>query len=486
MTSPDATDPPSPPLDRGAGDGPFPLIHPTDREALPAGVVDACPLAGRQSVTLFQSELRPETAVCQSVLSAWVRAPFDAPRLRAAIGRSAARHPALRTSFALSGFRQPLQLVHAEAEVPFAVDDLRKLPQTERERRVRAWLEAERQHGFLWHRAPLARFHAHRWSDDLFQLTLSFHHAVLDGRSAAALVTGLSRAYLELPEGEGEAPPPGVHLEAEAPLAAVDEVHQPAGDRRGGWKLPESAAPGGPLEETLAAVWREVLGVERLGRHDDLLALGGSSVVALQAVFRLRSIFDGDAVEIPLRWLLEAPTLAELAARVAGLLRAEPLRPSPPLDAHPAPAPSGELPLSFAQERLWFLEQLQPGTAAFHRTTVVRLTGALDATALGRCVDALVDRHESLRTRFPSLRDGDGPVQVIDQAVHHLGGGLPVVDVSGLPAACREAAAQAVAGTEALRPFALESGPLFRALLLRLGPHDHLALLAAHRMVADG
>ena len=105
--------------------GPFALLDPADRAVLPAGLADAYPLAHLQSGMLFHTELRPETAVYHDVFSAWVRAPFDPARLRAEIQRAAARHPVLRTSFALSGYREPLQLVHRAVEVPFAVDDLR-------------------------------------------------------------------------------------------------------------------------------------------------------------------------------------------------------------------------------------------------------------------------------------------------------------------------------------------------------------------------
>jgi amino acid adenylation domain-containing protein len=141
-----------------------------------------------------------------------------------------------------------------------------------------------------------------------------------------------------------------------------------------------------------------------------------------------------------------------------------------------------ELPLSFAQERLWFLAQLQSGTALFSRALVVRLTGGLDAAVLGRSLDALVARHESLRTRFPASRDG-GPVQVIDPPRSGL---PPAVDLTGLPAPLREGTARALVETEALRPFDLEAGPLFRTVLLRLGSEEHLALLALHPIVSDG
>jgi len=272
----------------------------------------------------------------------------------------------------------------------------------------------------------------------------------------------------------------------ELPLTPVGKVDRRAlGQRNLGTERPleESAAPRDPVEETLAAVWCEVLGLARVGRHDDFFGLGGNSLVAIQAVSRLRAVFGA---EVPLRWLFDAPTLAELSGRIAGLLRAEHAHPAPPLAPRPAGSPR-ELPLSFAQERLWFVEQLQPGTATYTMATVARLTGTLDSSALGRSVEALAARHESLRTRFPASRDrvggGGGPVQVIDPPRTGL---LPAVDFSGLPASRREEAARAVAEMEALRPFSLETGPLFRALLLRLDAADHLALLSMHHVVSDG
>ncbi len=238
-----------------------------------------------------------------------------------------------------------------------------------------------------------------------------------------------------------------------------------------------TTAPRDPVEEMLAAVWTDVLGIERPGIESDFFALGGHSLLAIQAVSRVRSVFG---VEIPLRWLFEAPTIAGLALRIGGLLRADPARQAPPIVPRDGDD-SADLPLSFAQERLWFLEQLQPGTSTYNMPMVVRLTGTLDAAALGRRLDAVVARHESLRTRFPTVEGH--PVQVIDPP---RSGTLPQVDLEVLPAGLRETEAGRLACEEAERPFDLVDGPLLRAALLRLSRTEHLALLTMHHVVSDG
>jgi amino acid adenylation domain-containing protein len=191
---------------------PFALLGESDRALIPEGLEDAYPLARLQAGMLFHSELAPETAVYHDVFSTHLRTPFDGEAMRRAVARTVELHPVLRTSFALSRFSEPLQLVHAAVDTPLAVDDLRDLPEEERAAAVAAWLEAERLRPFAWGHPPLVRFHIHRRSNESFQFTLSFHHSVLDGWSAAALQTALFRFYLALIAGQ-EAP-------AEAPPAA--------------------------------------------------------------------------------------------------------------------------------------------------------------------------------------------------------------------------------------------------------------------------
>ncbi|HEU4562037.1 MAG TPA: amino acid adenylation domain-containing protein, partial [Longimicrobium sp.] len=233
-------------------------------------------------------------------------------------------------------------------------------------------------------------------------------------------------------------------------------------------------APRTPVEEVLAAIWCEVLRRDRVGAGDDFFAVGGHSLRATQVVSRVREVFD---VELPLRAIFEAPTLAELAARLEEIRRAgvPVLPPVVPVERR------GALPLSFAQERLWFLDRLEPGSATYNMPQARRLGGALDETALQRSLSEIVRRHQALRTTFTEV-DGS-PVQVITP---FDGFALPVKDLSDLSEGDREAAVRRRASEEAARPFDLSAGPLFRAALLRLNAEDHVLLLSMHHIVSDG
>ncbi|HYR07693.1 MAG TPA: condensation domain-containing protein, partial [Longimicrobium sp.] len=234
-------------------------------------------------------------------------------------------------------------------------------------------------------------------------------------------------------------------------------------------------APSTPVEEVLAGIWAEVLRLERVGVHDSFFDLGGHSLLATRVVSRVRELFG---VELPLRALFEEPTVAELAGRVEEMRRAG-------LPVLPPVVPvgrAGALPLSFAQERLWFLDRMEPGSTTYNMPPMAwRLGGVLDEAALERSLGEIVRRHEALRTVFAEV-DGS-PVQVIAP----FGGfSLPVEDLSGLSEGDREAAVAQRAGDEARRVFDLSAGPLFRAALLRLGDEDHVLLLSMHHIVSDG
>ncbi|HYH78578.1 MAG TPA: amino acid adenylation domain-containing protein, partial [Longimicrobium sp.] len=233
-------------------------------------------------------------------------------------------------------------------------------------------------------------------------------------------------------------------------------------------------APRTPVEEVLAGIWAEVLRLERVGVGESFFELGGHSLLATRVVSRVRDLFG---VELPLRAIFEEPTVAELAGRVEEMRRAE-LPVLPPVVPVERAAP---LPLSFAQERLWFLDRLEPGSATYNIPAAWRLGGALDEAALERSLSEIVRRHEALRTTFTAV-DGS-PVQVV---APFDGFALPVEDLSGLGEADREAAVRRRAGEEAARPFDLAAGPLFRAALLRLGGEDHVLLLSMHHVVGDG
>ncbi|HST58816.1 MAG TPA: amino acid adenylation domain-containing protein [Longimicrobium sp.] len=229
-----------------------------------------------------------------------------------------------------------------------------------------------------------------------------------------------------------------------------------------------------PVEETLAAIWSDVLRVDRVGAADRFFDLGGHSLLAARMVSRVRELLG---VELPMRTLYKGMTLAEVAESVEALRRTDaPVAPSVvPVER------DGPLPLSFAQERLWFLDRLQPGSAFYNISSALRLGGELDVAALERALGEVVRRHEALRTTFTAA--GDAPVQTIAPFAGFV---LPIEDLSELDEADAEAAVTRRASEEAARPFDLAAGPLFRAVLLRIGDADHVLLVTMHHAVSDG
>jgi amino acid adenylation domain-containing protein len=244
---------------------------------------------------------------------------------------------------------------------------------------------------------------------------------------------------------------------------------------------PEFEAEGGHdapctlLEETLAGIWSELLGVESPGVHDDFFELGGHSLLATQLMSRVRETFQ---VELSVRRLFESPTLAGLASVVEAELRASQGVSAPPIRRASREQP---LPLSFAQQRLWFLDQLEPGSISYNSPLAVRLSGTLDTDALARTLDELTRRHEALRTHFAEL-DGQ-PVQVVEPVAACR---LELVELSDAPSEDVEAAAQRLAAQEAARPFDLGRGPLLRATLLQLAETEHVLLVTMHHIISDG
>lgn len=228
-----------------------------------------------------------------------------------------------------------------------------------------------------------------------------------------------------------------------------------------------------PTEELLSQIWGQVLGMERVGIHDDFFQLGGHSLLATQVVSRIREAFH---VEMPLRRLFEAPTVAALAASIdtGGEIR----RQAPPI----VPVSrSGDLPLSFAQQRLWFIDQLDPGSSVYNFPVAVHLSGPLNVAALKQGLNEIVKRHEALRTTVATV-DGR-PIQIIAAALQLA---LPIVDLREMPEPERGLEVQRLAVNEALRPFDLAEGPLVRATLLRLGDNEYVGLLTMHHIVCDG
>src|SRR5690606_3291385 len=236
-------------------------------------------------------------------------------------------------------------------------------------------------------------------------------------------------------------------------------------------------APSTPEEELLAGIFAEVLGLEKVGIHDDFFELGGHSLLATQVVSRIRSAFG---LDVPVRSLFETPTVAGLARHLAELRRQHDSEETEP-PIVPLPRDGTELPLSFAQQRLWFLYRLEPESTAYNISGAMRVRGTLDTDALERSFSEIVRRHESLRTTFHEV-DGR-PVQRIHAPAPFA---LPITDLSGLAPEEREAEVRRRAAEEASRPFDLEQGPLFRAELLRLADDEHVLLLGMHHIVSDG
>ncbi|HVT17772.1 MAG TPA: non-ribosomal peptide synthase/polyketide synthase [Thermoanaerobaculia bacterium] len=227
-------------------------------------------------------------------------------------------------------------------------------------------------------------------------------------------------------------------------------------------------------EEMLAAIWSEVLGAEPSGPEDDFFDLGGHSLKAAQVEARVRQRFG---VDLPLAAFFEAPTLGGLAARLDARLGAGASGPRPTLNRLPR---EGDLELSFAQQRLWFLAQLEPSSSSYNIPSALRLRGPLDAAALARSLAALLDRHEVLRTRIVSS-DGIARARIARAELP-----LPVVDLTTIPESRRSAVVELLVHEETARPFDLSAVPWVRACLLRLEPEEHFLVLTLHHVVADG
>ncbi|HET7459775.1 MAG TPA: amino acid adenylation domain-containing protein, partial [Longimicrobium sp.] len=256
----------------------------------------------------------------------------------------------------------------------------------------------------------------------------------------------------------------------QTPNGKVDRRALPAPEG-GAYAAGVYEAPSGRVEQAVAAIWAELLGVERVGRGDDFFHLGGHSLLAVRVVSRVRQALDA---QVSPGDLFERPLLADFARGLRAAAPAEAAAIAPVDRAAP-------IPLSFAQQRLWFLEQLDGTGAAYHISLRLRLHGALDRGALVRALDRIVARHEALRTTFPAV-EGE-PVQHITPAgesafrlVEH--------DLHALPGA--EDELRRLVRAEAGAPFGLAKGPLVRGRLVRMAADDHVLLVTMHHIVADG
>lgn len=227
------------------------------------------------------------------------------------------------------------------------------------------------------------------------------------------------------------------------------------------------STPATPVEELLAGLWMKLLNVKQISTDDNFFNLGGHSLLATRIVSQLQKVLQ---IEVPFTVLFEAPTLGGTAKRLEALVKQQRGLQTPPLVRV---SRDGELPLSFAQQRLWFLDQLQPNSSGYNNAGALRLRGPLNVAALEKTLNEIFRRHEILRTSFRATRGN--PAQVI---APHVNIKLPLIDADELEALH-------LINEESRRPFDLASGPLWRMNLYRLGVEDHLLAVTMHHIVTD-
>ena len=283
----------------------------------------------------------------------------------------------------------------------------------------------------------------------------------------------------------------GRHLQATLPQAAAaeeaDTIDQPAVETPFSLHLrpillTSYVAPRNECEQTIATIWQELLGIAQVGIHDHFFELGGHSLLGTQLVSRLYDTFH---VKLTVRSLFEAPTIAKLAAIILQDLAEQGTGEERSSFSQPSIAPqkreSTFFPLSYAQQRFFFLDQWEPDSPLYNVSLTVHLTGQLEVRVLERVLNTLVERHEALRTTF-SIVDGQ-PVQAISPALPMT---FPILDLTRLDEQARKAQVQHLVNKEAQLPFDLTRGPLVRLHLLRLSTKSHSLLLTMHHIISDG
>jgi len=262
------------------------------------------------------------------------------------------------------------------------------------------------------------------------------------------------------------------------PNGKIDRKRLPAPEAGGLEGSEAFVAPQTAVEKQLAEIWAKVLGVGKVGRYDNFFELGGHSLLAMQVSSRVLEAFQ---IELPVRRVFDAPALAELAAVIEQRQQARTAQDEKKLPEINRRTTNEALPLSFAQQRLWFLDRFEPGAVIYNIPLVIRVLGKLDIAAVEWSLNEIVRRHEALRTTFGAV--AGQPIQLItnDWCVP-----LEIVSLQELPPSQREAEARRLATQETKRPFDLEKGPLLRTTLLRLDATDNVLILVVHHIVFDG
>ncbi len=259
------------------------------------------------------------------------------------------------------------------------------------------------------------------------------------------------------------------------PSGKVDRRALPAPDYSRAEDEDDYVASRTPTEELLTGLWSRVLGMRRVGVQDNFFDIGGHSLLATQLMSGVRESFK---LEVPLRTLFEAPTVCELAARIDAMAADSDAVSVPPLQQRER---RDELPLSYAQQRLWFFDQFEPDSVVYNLSEALRLSGSLDIAALERAIGEVLRRHEVMRSTFKAVEGR--PVQVIRDFEPVT---LPVVDLAALPHEEQATEVTRLANIESQKPFDLEHGPLLRASLLRLSDTEHVLLCTMHHIISDG
>jgi amino acid adenylation domain-containing protein len=258
------------------------------------------------------------------------------------------------------------------------------------------------------------------------------------------------------------------------PNGKIDRKALPVPERRRaneGYEMPRT-----PAEEVLVEIWAKVLGLDRVGIHDNFFEIGGNSIHSIRIVALAREA--GFLLDDRIRTLFENPTVAALAEKAQSMHQG-----SSGLDV-PEITPAlrrSEYPLSFAQERLWYIDQMEPGTAAYNVPRILKLRGAFNLEAFTRAVEEVMRRHDSLRTGFQFKETG--PVQIIRPVAMKV---LHVFDFMDVGPDIREIEIQALFSRETLRRFDLAEPPLLRVQIILVAPEETRVLIVMHHIIADG